>query len=305
MSTPSRFNISHTRLMAWLIFLTPPLLWAGNVIVARAVRHDIAPISLAVGRWLIAFSVLLPFVWRGMRRDWPLYRQHARLVFATAITGMAAFNTFVYIGLHHTTSTNALLLNSCIPVLIMLIGATFYGQRMNALQILGLLLSFIGIATIVLQGSWQRLISLSANLGDVWIFAAALCWACYTIWMKKIPAQLDRGALMATQILIGLCILLPLAIAEQWHSNAPLQLNTRTLSALAYIGLLPSVLAYFCYTAAIARFGAARAGLCIHLMPVFGTLLAVVFLNEQPQAHHFIGITAIFAGIALCSKQAT
>lgn len=294
---------TQTRLITWLIFLIPPLMWAGNVIVARAVRHEIAPISLAAGRWLIALVILLPFVWSAMRRDWPHYRPHRRLIFATALTGIIAFNTFVYIGLHHTTSTNALLLNSCIPILIMLIGAIFYGQKLSLWQIGGLLLSLMGIGTIILQGSWQKLLDLSINMGDLWIFAAVVCWAWYTVWMKKMPAHLDRSGLMATQILIGLIILLPMAFIEQLISNNPLMLNIKLYSALAYIGIFPSIVAYFCYTAAIMRLGAVRAGLCIHLMPVFGTILAVAFLGEQPQFYHLLGISAIFTGIALCSKR--
>lgn len=296
-------TVASKRLMAWLIFLTPPLLWAGNVIVARAVRNDIAPISLAAGRWLIALSILLPFAWRAMRRDWPHYRTHARLIFATAITGMAAFNTLIYIGLHHTTSTNALLLNSCIPVLIILIGTVFYGQKLTLIQTSGLLLSLVGIVAIVLQGSWEKLIDLSINIGDLWVFAAVICWAWYTIWMKKMPTHLNRSGLMATQMLIGLMILLPIALVEQFLLSKPLSLNEKSWLALAYIGIFPSILAYFCYTAAIVRFGAARAGLSIHLMPVFGTLLGVAFLGEVPQLYHALGMAAIFTGIALCSKS--
>ena len=145
--------------------ITPPLLWVGNVIVARAVRNDIPPFTLSFGRWVISLLVLLPFAWAAVRRDRALYLRHKTVIAATAFTGIAAFNTLVYIGLHTTTSTNALLLNSCIPMLIMLIGVLFYGQRLNRFQTAGLLLALAGVLAVVLQGSLDNLLALRFHKG--------------------------------------------------------------------------------------------------------------------------------------------
>lgn len=292
------------RLYSLLIFITPPLLWTGNVIVARAVRDDVAPLTLSSARWLISLLLLLPFALPHLRTQLPLYRRHKALVFGTALTGIAAFNPLVYTGLHHTGSTNALLLNSCIPVLIMLFGTLFYRQAMNRRQAAGLLLSLAGVAAIVLQGSWQRLAALQINQGDLWVLAAVLCWALYTLWMRRMPAEINRTALTALQICLGLLMLIPFT-AWEWMQmpSAPIVLNQNTLLGLAYIGIFPSVAAYLCYNAAIARFGAVRAGLSIHLMPVFGSILAVTLLGETFHLYHLAGISAIFAGIFLCTKQ--
>lgn len=292
------------KLLAQLpVFITPPLLWAGNMIVARAIRNDIPPLTLAFGRWVISLLILLPFAWALMRRDRLLYRQHYRLIIGTALAGIAAFNTFVYIGLHTTTSTNALLLNSCIPVLIMLLGAVFYRQNLNRWQSLGLVLSLAGVAVIILRGSWHNLLALRFAVGDVWVFAATVCWAVYTLWMKRLPADIHRTGLTAVQILIGLFALLPFFLWET-VSGATVNWQPAALLGLAYVGIFPSVVAYLCYTAAIARFGAVRAGLSIHLMPVFGTLLAFLLLDEQLHAYHWFGIAAIFGGILLSSRNA-
>lgn len=295
MSEPSLFNNLP-------LLLTPPLLWAGNVIVARAVRNDIPPLTLSFGRWVVSLPILLPFAWAAMRRDRALYRRHARLVAGTALTGIAAFNTLVYTGLHATTGTNALLLNSCIPVLIMLIGAVFYGQPLNRFQVGGLLLSLFGVSVIILRGSMENLWALRFNSGDLWVFAAAVCWAFYTLWMRKIPAAVNRTGLTAVQIMLGLAVLLPLWLWER-ALGAQIVWNTNALAGLAYVGVFPSVAAYLCYTAAIARLGAVRAGLSIHLMPVFGTLLAVGLLGEKLHLYHLAGIAAVFGGIWLCSKK--
>lgn len=288
----------------YLYLITPPLLWAGNMLVGRAVRDDILPLSLSFGRWVIALAVLLPFAWQIMRRDWPLYRGHWRLVTATAVAGCALFNTLVYTGLHSTSSTNALLLNSCIPVLIMLFGALFYRQALGARQIAGLAVSLVGVAVIILRGQWQNLLLLELNPGDLWVFAAVVCWAFYTLWMKKIPPEINRTGLTAWQILIALPVLLPFWLWEVWHHGLP-ALSHNALFGLAYVGLLPSVVAYLCYSAAIAHFGPVRAGLSIHLIPVFGSLMAVTLLGERLHAYHLAGIAAIFAGILISSFKKT
>ena len=284
------------------LLVLPPLFWAGNVIVARAARGDVPPLSLSFGRWVLALVCLLPFAWRHMRRDWPLYRQHARLIIGVALTGVLSFNALVYAGLHYTTSTNALLLNSCIPVLIMLIAALVYRQRLNRVQVLGLLVSLGGVLTIILHGDWLRLLSLSFNRGDLLVFAAVVCWAFYTLWMRRIPLEVNRIGLTALTICIALVFLLPLWLWER-STGATVIWNMRAVLALLYVGLFPSVAAYLLYTQAVSRLGAVRAGLSIHLMPAFGTLLAVGLLGEIWHGYHVVGIAAIFAGIFLSSRH--
>ena len=297
--------MNHPRRFNWLTIaalVLPPLFWAGNVIVARAARGDVPPFTLSFGRWVIALACLLPFAWPYLKRDWPLYRQHFRLIMAVALTGVLSFNTLVYSGLHYTTSTNALLLNSCIPVLIMLIGALFYQQKLRTVHMLGLAISLAGVLTIILHGEWARLLSLSFNRGDLLVFAAVICWAFYTLLMRRIPVNINRTGLTALTIGIALVFLLPLWLWERSTGALPIW-NARALWSLVYVGLLPSVAAYLLYTQAVARVGAMRAGLSMHLMPVFGILLAVGLLGESLYSYHLMGIAAIFTGIGLSNRQ--
>lgn len=281
----------------------PPLFWAGNFAVGRAVRDDIAPFTLSFGRWVIALVILLPFVIHYMRRDWSLYKQNIGKIIAVSIVGVAAFNTLVYKGLHSTTTTNAILLNSCIPVLIMLIGAIFYQQKLRAIQLLGLIISLAGVMTIVLHGDWDRLVSLSFNPGDIIVFIAMICWALYTLWMKGVPAQIDRRGLMGIQIIIGLIALAPLFIWEINQQHIHSSLNQHALMALAYVGIFPSVAAYLLYTMAVQKVGAVRAGLSIHLMPAFGVLISVFILGESFHLYHAVGIAAITVGLILSNRS--
>lgn len=285
-----------------LLLIAPPLFWAGNFVIGRIVRDDIGPMSLSFWRWLIAFCFLLPFTYKHIKSDWSLYKQHKFFVLKTAIVGVTAFNTLVYLGLHGTTATNALLLNSTVPVLIILFGLLFYKQRLYTLPTIGLILSLIGVATIISNGNLQTLINFSFNLGDIIVFVAMICWAIYTLWMKSTPQGMNRTALTSVQIAIAVIALFPLWL---WESGAqlPIYLNSNAKLALLYVGIFPSVIAYVCYSLAISRVGPMLTGLFIHLMPVFGVILAAVFAKESIHAYHLIGIALIAFGLILSSRH--
>lgn len=287
-------------LIGLLILVIPPLLWAGNFVVGRAIRNDVPPMALSFGRWVIAFVCLLPFAWTAMRRDLAAYWQHRWLLLRITLVGVVAFNSLIYLGLHTTTAANGLLLNSFIPVLIVLFGAAFYGQRLRRVEAAGLVLSCFGVLTIILHGEWERLIALRFTGGDLIVFSAMVSWAFYTLWLRKVPAEIDRIGLMGAQIAVGLVILLPPFVWE-YAAGARTTWNGAAAAALLYVGIFPSVIAYLLYTFGIGRVGPARAGLFIHLIPVFGAILAVIFLGESLHPYHALGMAAIVTGLA-CSN---
>jgi drug/metabolite transporter (DMT)-like permease len=287
-------------LVGLLLLLPPPLFWAGNFIVGRAMNGAVPPMALSFWRWVIALAGLMPFARAAMRRDLPQYWRHRWRVLGVSLTGVFAFNSLVYLGLRTTTASNALLLNSLIPILVVLFGAVFYRQRLRPLQGLGLGLSLVGVFTIILHGEWLRLTSLSFSGGDLTIFCAMISWALYTLWLRGIPAEIDRVGLMGTQILVALIALTPLYLWER-ASGAVAIWDLRSIAALAYLGLCPSVIAYLLYNIAVSRVGAAQAGLSIHLIPMFGVALAVLFLNETVHGYHLLGVAAIIAGIVCAS----
>jgi len=284
------------QLVGLLLLIPPPLFWAGNFIVGRAMRGEIPPMALSFGRWVIACLCLLPFAWRPMRRDGAAYWRHRWLILRISVVGVVAFNSLVYLGLQWTAAENGLLLNSFIPILIMLFGTLFYGHRLHRGQVIGLILSFAGVLTIIVHGDWLRLARLDFSEGDLVVFCAMVSWAFYTLWQRAIPPEIDRIGLMQVQIIVALPILAVLSLGE-WLAGAVPRWTPEAWAALAYIGVFPSVIAYLLYTIGVARVGAVRAGMFIHLMPVFGVVLAVIFLHETVQAYHLAGIAAILTGI--------
>jgi drug/metabolite transporter (DMT)-like permease len=290
----------YAHVLGFLLLVLPPLFWSGNFIVGRAMRGEVPPMALSLGRWLIAFVFVLPFAWKAMRRDAPLYWRHRWMVLRVALAGVVAFNSLVYLGLQWTAAANGLLLNSFIPVLIVLLGALFYGQTLGWRQAAGLVLSFSGVLVIIFQGDWARLVAMEFSAGDVIVFTAMVSWAFYTLWLRLIPADIDRVGLMGAQILVAIPAMVVLALGE-WALGYVPRWSPEAFAALAYIGVFPSVLAYLFYTIGVARVGAVRAGMFIHLMPVFGVALAALLLGEAVRLYHLAGIAAILSGIACAS----
>jgi drug/metabolite transporter (DMT)-like permease len=178
----------------------------------------------------------------------------------------------------------------------------FYGQSLHRWQVVGLILSFAGVLTIILHGDWTRLARLDFSIGDLVVFSAMVSWAFYTLWQREIPPQIDRIGLMGIQIAVAIPILFVLYLGERLLGYVP-HWSLEAYAALGYIGLFPSVIAYLLYTIGVARVGAVRAGMFIHLMPVFGVALAVIFLDETVQPYHLVGITAILVGIWSTSRK--
>lgn len=283
------------------LLLLPPLLWAGNFIAGRAVSASVPPVTLSLIRWGIAILCLLPFAIRPFLRDRQHYWTYRWHVLGTAITGVATFNLLVYWGLHSTSATNGIILNSFIPFLVAIFGFLFYRQTLPPSQVVGLLVSLAGVLTVVSHGDLQVLMTLAFAPGDVIIFLAMICWVLYTLWLKEIPASINRTGLMLCQVLLALLFLFPLYAWESQHIPVNIE-SAATLWALLYIGIFPSVIAFLAYSRAVSLVGSVRASVFIHAMPIFGSLLSTLLLQETFHGYQFVGMLTIFIGIWLANR---
>ncbi|MFD1123260.1 DMT family transporter [Methylophilus flavus] len=289
----------HWRIL--LLLLLPPLLWAGNFIAGRAINAAVPPVTLSLIRWSIAFLCLLPFALKPFLRDRVHYYAYRWHIFGTAITGVAAFNLLVYWGLHTTSATNGIILNSFIPFLVAIFGFLFYRQTLASSQLTGLLVSLTGVLVVVSHGDLQVLLTLAFAEGDVIIFLAMVFWALYTLWVKEIPAAINRTGLMLCQVMIALIFLLPLYLWESQTTIVHLE-NPHTLWILAYIGIFPSVIALLAYSKAVTLIGSVRASVFIHAMPIFGSVLSTLLLRETFHLYQLLGMLTIFTGIWLANR---
>lgn len=296
-------NPSKNPQLAYLLLTLTALFWSGNFVLARAMHASVAPLTLSFARWSIALLILLPFGLRPAWRQRALWLPYWKRVLALALLGVTAFNSLVYWGLQYTVATNAVLLNSFIPILIVLFGALFFGVAIARRQALAVAISFGGVLLIIAHGDWQRLAALDINRGDAVVFLAMVAWAVYTLLLRGLPPALDRIGLLTLQVAIGLAGITPLFVAEILSGRST-PLNAGTLATFAYVGTLPSVAAYYFYNLGVAQVGAARAGMFIHLMPAFGALLSLLFLGESLHAYHLLGIALILAGVLLSTRRA-
>jgi len=287
-----------------LILLTlANLLWAGNFIVGRAVAGAVPPVALAFWRWTGALVVAFGFAWPHLVREWPLLLRHAPILVLLAVAGIASYNTMTYIGLHDTTAVNALLLQSAMPLVILLWAFALYRERPGRFQSLGAAVSLLGVAVIAGRGSPGALLELSFNRGDVWVTGAVVVYALYTVLLRRRP-PVHPLSLLVTLMGIGSALMLPLYVVEA-HSGAAITGGWLSYAAIAYTAVLPSLVSYMFFNRGVELIGAARAGQSLHLMPVFGALLAVVFLGERTEVYHGAGIALVAAGITLASLRSS
>jgi drug/metabolite transporter (DMT)-like permease len=293
--------VPSARVSPYLLLVLTNLFWAGNFVVGRAVHGLMPPAGLAFWRWAIALAVLAPFAAGAVRRDWALVRRHWPRLAVMGVMSVCAFSVLLYTGLTSTTATNALLLNSTAPVLIVVVAWIFAGERVSAVQAMGIALSLCGVAAIVFKGSWEGVRALAFGTGDVWVLVAVFVWAAYTVLLRWRPKEIGLLVFLAVTVTCGVVATLPLYLIEI-ASGATTTLTRGTVSGLLYMGVLPSLVSHAFWNRAVGEVGGSTAGLFIHLTPVFGTLLAIVFLGEALHLYHVAGMLLILTGIVITTR---
>jgi drug/metabolite transporter (DMT)-like permease len=287
----------------YLLLTLTPFFWACNWIVGRGLYTQIPPMAMTFYRWLFAILILAPFALPHVRREWSVVRRNRRTLLLLGVVGVGTHNALTYLGLNYTTAINGVMLNSFIPVMIIALSWIFLRQRLSALQLAGVAVSLCGVLALLSGGKIETLASLSLNRGDVLILTAMLMWSVYTIGLRWRPAGLSTLTFLFVIACIGDLAVLPLYLGE-------MALGVRTtftlwsLAAMFAVALFSSVLAYIFWNRGVEQVGANVAGLFVHLMPVFGTILAWLVLDEHLQQYHVAGIALILTGIYVTSRAA-
>jgi drug/metabolite transporter (DMT)-like permease len=289
------------RVSPYLLLTLANLFWAGNWIISRAFRGELPPVALSFWRWVVALLCLLTISLPHVRRDWPQLRAAWPWLLLFGALGTGGYNVLVYGGLQHTTAINGTLLNSFIPIMIVLISWLLLGKRLHGREAAGILVSFIGVLGIVAHGDIQRLRELTLNVGDLWILVSVLAWSTYTLLLSRRPAVHALSFLTAITV-TGLIFLLPF-YAWEMAQGRHIIATPGSIAGIIYTGVGPAFLGYILWNRGVAEVGPARAGLFMHLVPAFGIVLSMIFLDEKPALYHAIGIGLIFAGIWLNTRR--
>jgi len=287
----------------YLLLSITALCWAGNAIVGRLAAGHIPPVTLSFLRWSFAFLIILPFAWKHLVRDWAAIRSRLGIMILLSITGIGAFNTLQYWALEHTQALNTLLLQSAGPLVVAVWSLVLLGVRLTLAQAAGVLLSMAGVFVILLHGDLTTLSKIDFNIGDLIFLIALAIFGIYSVLTLKRP-DIHGLSFVAFTFGAGAACLIPLFIWELF-TRPPMQIDTANLLSLAYVALFPSTIAYLCFNRAVQLIGANRAAPFFHVVPVFGTVMSIIFLGENPQAFHFIGFALVLTGVFVASRKAS
>lgn len=286
-----------------LLLVLATILWGGNFVIGRAVAGDIPPLTLAFLRWCAAFVVFFPLVYRRTRQEWPMIQANWPAVIAMAITGVASFNTLVYIGLHYTTSINASLMNSSTPIIIYILSFIFLKERLSKFQLTGTTLSLIGVLFIISGGSIGSLLSFSFNKGDLIVLAAVFCWSIYSLLVKQYAGRLPGYSTFLVTIGLGIVMLLPFTVYELMTTSASINWSFGTVGAIFYVGIAASIIAFLSWNSGVVAIGPNRASIYLNFIPLFAAVFAILFLEEQVIVAQLIGGLAVIGGVVLSNKK--
>lgn len=285
-----------------LLSLTP-FFWACNWVIGRGLHHQIPPMGMTFFRWFFAVLILAPFALPHVRRDWPIVRPNWKVLLGLGAIGIGTHNALAYIGLNFTTATNGVILNSFIPVMIVAFSWIFLKERLNPMQFGGVAVSLLGVLAILSQGSLTVLAAFRLNAGDLFVILSMAMWSIYTIALRWRPKGMHPLAFLFVLAVVGDLCMLPLWLAEMALGHF-IEWTPAGLLALVSVATFSSVLAYIFWNRGVEQVGAPVAGLFVHLMPVYGVLLAWLFLGESLGLYHVAGIALILAGIAITSRGA-
>ncbi len=279
----------------YVLLTLVPLLWAGNIVLGRHVAGQVPPVALAWFRWTLAFLILLPFAWRHLRQDWPVIRRSLGVLTLLSLSGITLYNTLYYWALQTSPALNGLLMASVAPLLIAAWAFVLLGERLSAGQTAGILLSLVGVLVILCRGDLSVLTGIAFHTGDIWFFVAMVLYAFYSALLAKRPAM-SRLGFLAFSLGWGAALLTPAFVWER-IAGPPLHFNALTLASFAYVSLFASVLAYLFFNRGVEIVGPNRAAPFFHLLPVFGSALAILLLGEAPHLYHAVGYALVLAGV--------
>ena len=286
---------------AYVLLILTTLMWGGNAIAGRLAVGEISPMVLTCLRWVFVVAVMIPLVGRQVVAEWAKIR--ARWVFTILMGafGFTAFNGLFYAAAHHTTAVNLTIFQGAIPVLVLLGTVLFFRARVIPLQVIGMIVTILGVVLVSVKADIEILRTLSLNIGDVWMLIACLFYSGYTLGLRHRPA-IPGLVFFAAMAGVAFVSSLPLIGLEIARGTAQFPTPTGWL-ILLYVAVMPSLLSQIFYMRGVELIGPARAGLFVNLVPVFGALLAVLLLGEPFATYHALGLVLVLGGIWLAEQR--
>ena len=294
-----------TSLKAAIFLCFASLFWSGNFVIGRfsSLENIVSPLSLAFYRWVIAFLILTPFCFQKAIKELPLLKKQPGMIFLIILTGPTLFNTLVYLGLTATTVINSLLIISTTPMLIILLNKLLYKAQTNIFQMIGIFISLIGVCYVIAKGSFQNIFDSEFYFGDLFILLAVTSWALYSIFLKKNETGVSGFSFLYLSFVFTVILLFPVYLFDIFIQDNFINIDQKTLLVIGYTGIFPSIISYMCWNTGVALIGPNKSGPFLHLMPIFGGILAFLVFRETLEIYHYAGILSVIVGIIITNKK--
>ena len=290
---------------ASIVLCLASLFWSGNFIVGRLASTEfiISPLSLGFYRWVVAFIILTPFCLPSSIKVFNQIKKQPLIFFIIIFSGPTLFNTFIYLGLTSTKVINALLIVSTTPMLIILFNFLLFNFQSTKIQFLGIIISLIGISYVITKGDYSNFFNSEFYGGDVFIILAVVSWAIYSIFLKKNKTGITGFSFLYISFGFTIILLLPLYLFDIFILNNKITINSISILTIGYTGVFPSIFSYLFWNMGVTLIGANKSGPFLHLMPIFGGILAFLVFQETLETYHYIGILSVVTGIIITNKK--
>ena len=288
---------------AYTFLVLAALFWSGNFIVGKfATLFQIPPLSLNFLRWVLVWFILIPFTFKEILNKKNYIKANWMLISFMGIITISTFNSVVYFALNYTQVINAVLMLAGIPAIVMILSSIMKIERANIFQLVGLILSIIGVAMIISNADIQKILTLNFNKGDLWMLVCVLSWSLYSTLLKKQKLELSQFTFIQLMVTVGLIFLIPQYFYER-SIGLEIPINKFFIAILLYVVIFPAIAAYYCWQKAIELIGPNRSAIFVQLMPLFSALMAILIFKEKFQLYHLIGGTFIVSGIYLSNRK--
>ena len=275
---------------------------ASNLIVARGGVEYVPPISLAFWRWAVVVLILLPFTYSLLINNFKIIKKEFKKLFFLGSMGCGVCGAFPFLAGETTTVTNMGIIYTSSPIFIILISAIFFNEKINFMKIIGLISCLIGVFAIIIKGDLNLLLNLNFTIGDLWMLAAAIGWALYSIYLFYWKSELPLFQRFTLVAFFGAISLLPFYIIEEAVVQKT-SFNLQFFLWVVFAAISPGIIAFTLYTQAQKSLGASLTGFTLYVFTIYAAIYGFIFFDEKLETFHYIGTVLVFIGVYLAKKN--
>ncbi len=290
-------------LLGYATALTAIFFWSINILIASSFAHSLRPLEISAGRWCVASLILVVLAWKDIKLHWKILVQHKLLILCLALTGVVFTNTLVYYAGRTTTAIDIGLLDITGPIFLVIFTRIFLKTTIFPKQILGLMIAFVGVVFIILDGNFKNITQFQFVPGNFIMLFNTLSFATYSLLQHKRPPEISQTALLACTAVAGACILLPLMLITTPMAKLS-SFDGQDWGLVIYLGVFNSVIAYLAWNNALTTLGNVRTSIIYYLLPIFSGIGAYFALGEKLYWYDMVGGLCVIGGIALVSLGA-